>query len=335
MNYTELEELAVEIKGWLGSGYVPDDEEFFDIATAVAKAQGNLEKGSFWFKGIRPTPEWAFKAMTIAHFPPSEAQAVFETSGTTMGDSRGRHFVRDMELYRLSVMQGVERFMMHEPRPVGLLSLIPPKEEKSKSSLCWMVSFIMDEYPADKRLYCSRDGALVVGSMKSFVDKVGKPLVVFGTTLDFLRLFDNLRQEKVVLPKGSRIFHTGGSKGSNLSIEGQEFIERASRVFGIEADDVIEEYGMTELLSQAYSSPKVTGCRSFVHTPYLRTLVLNPNTMQKVKVGERGSLCHYDLCNVYTSIAILTMDTALKTSFGFKDITRARGAEPRGCSQEV
>jgi hypothetical protein len=334
MSNAEIEALAGEIKGWLSTGYKPDDDEFFDFACAIAKAQGTFEKGSSWFKGIRPTPEWAFKAMTVAHFPPSEAQAVFETSGTTMRASRGRHFVRDMELYRLSVHSGAEQFVMFEPKPVAVVSLIPSKEEKPKSSLCWMISFIMEEYSADKRLYWKCD-AQDLARLRLFIEKVGGALVIFGTTLDFLRFFEELGQENLRLPKGSRIFHTGGMKASGLSVEGHEFIEKASRVFWIEADNIIEEYGMTELLSQAYSSPKVTGCRSFVHTPYLRTLVLNPNTMQEVEVGERGVLCHYDLCNVYTSVAILTMDTALKTSFGFKDITRARGAEPRGCSHEL
>ena len=335
MNGTELEELAGVVRAWLRDEHVPDDKEFFDMACAIARAQGNLEEDSFWFKGIRPTPEWAFKAMTIAHFSPSETQAVFETSGTTMGGSKGRHFVRDMELYRLSVMLGVERFVMYEPRPTALLSLIPSSQEKPKSSLCWMISFIMDQYPRDRRLYCRRGGRPDVASLRLFCERACGPLVIFGTTLDFLRLFDQVGQEKIALPKGSRIFHTGGMKASGLSMEPREFVEKASRVFKIETDDIIEEYGMTELLSQAYSSPKVTGSRSFVHTPYLRTLVLNPNTMQEVKVGERGVLCHYDLCNVYTSVAILTMDTALKTSSGFKDIVRAKGAEPRGCSQEV
>jgi len=335
MSNAEIEALAGEIKGWLSTSYKPDDDEFFDFACAIAKAQGTFEKGSSWFKGICPTPEWAFKAMTVAHFPPSEAQAVFETSGTTRGSSRGRHFVKDMELYRLSVLSGAELFVMFEPKPVAVVSLIPPKEEKPRSSLCWMISFIMEDYPAGKRLYWKSDGLGDVARLRLFIEKVGGALVIFGTTLDFLRFFEVLGQENLPLPKGSRIFHTGGTKASGLSVGAQEFIEKASRVFGIEADNIIEEYGMTELLSQAYSSPKVTGCRSFVHTPYLRTLVLNPNTMQEVEVGERGVLCHYDLCNVYTSVAILTMDTALKTSFGFKDITRARGAEPRGCSYEL
>ena len=286
---------------------------------------------------LNPVPEAAFKLMTIAHFGPSEARLVFRTSGTTTG-SPGRHLVLDPDLARDAALRGFERFVLYGCAPKRCLSLVPPFDERPTSSLSFMISAVLETFGVRGRACVRRGKDLdLAGAGQAFRDAIdaGEPLVLLGTSLDFLTLFDALA-EPVRLPAGSRAMHTGGAKASGRAVDRAAlraaFVDR----LGIEADDVVEEFGMTELTSQSYDAPRVSqGPRRFVSVPWMRSRVVDPRTLDEVEDGRRGLLLHEDLANCWTAAALLSSDLATRVGDGFADVVRAPGAPARGCSSEA
>ena len=317
--------------------------EFKNLAVAIASEQGLVRKGHPLTEKLQgldqidPLPETAFKITTIAQFPPSEAEAEFLTSGTTARE-HGRLLVRDMSVYRESAVNGFRMFCMYDQAPRRFLSLIPSGRDRATSSLSWMASFLIDEFAPNTGIFACGSGDLqgdtILEVLKQTIED-DKPIFILGTSLDFLTLFTFLRGSNEVtrLPSGSRIMHTGGSKTSERELSGNQLIGEANLLLGIEPPDVIEEFGMTELFSQAYDSPRVTqGPRRLVTVPWMKTRVLDPRTMKDVADNERGILVHYDLAAFDTCVALMAADTALRVSDGFTDIRRAARATRPGCS---
>lgn len=319
----DLSYFAEQIKQLIEEGWHIEESKSTQLLYQIARLQGLLSDDG---EIIEPVPEGIFKIMTVAHFPPTEAQAIFFTSGTT--STKGKHLIKDLELYRLSVVEGFRRFVMYEPHPTVIISLIPPGIQRPNSSLSYMVSFVGETFGKKGFYYISKREELVPLLEKMMT--CNEPVIIFGTTLNFLALVDTIKTP-IRMPNGSRIIHTGGSKASGIDIDKQILTIRLSELFGIEQSDVIEEYGMTELLSQAYKSPRIT-LDTFVSVPWMKTMVVDPLTMEEVQEGERGILLHYDLANVYTAVAILTYDMAYKKGQGFDQIDRAPNAPLRGCS---
>lgn len=334
------ESLVEHVREIIRSRIALDEKSFDDLCIALAKEQGLFreEDSAQGLRGIEPLHEAAFKLMTVAQFPPSETTAEFWTSGTTRG-AKGKHIVKDLDLYRLSVLRGFETFVMYPPRPRYFLSLIPTAQDRPHSSLSWMITFVMEAYAEIAPPVVRIGDRLDMGAIKDFlvnIARLAEPVVLLGTTLDFMTLFEAMGSTRIPLPEGSRAMHTGGSKASGRTIERTTLWANFEQVFAVPADDVIEEYGMTELFSQAYDSPRVTtGPRRFVTVPWMRTRVVSPLNLDDVAEGERGLLCHYDLANAWTAVAILTSDVATRVADGFADVERVPGSPQRGCSQEA
>jgi hypothetical protein len=318
-----------------------DPGDFDALCLEVAAAQGVLgDESARGLAASRPVPETGFKLMTLAHFPPSEAEATFHTSGTTTG-TPGRHLVRDLSLYRLSAVAGFARFVMSGTGPGRFVHLIPPGSARPHSSLSRMVDDVVDSFSTSPAVCARTADAVDLGAALSAFEAAAtarEPLFLLATTLDCLALFEGMRATgaTIPLPRGSRVMHTGGPKATGRSIAREALREEFGVRLGLAPEDVVEEYGMTELLSQAYDAPRVTpGPRRLVPVPWMRTRVLDPLTMDEVPDGSRGVLCHYDLANIHSAVAVLTGDTATRVRDGFIDIVRAAGAAPRGCSSEA
>ena len=95
-------------------------------------------------------------------------------------------------------------------------------------------------------------------------------------------------------------------------------------------DDIINEYSMTELSSQFYT--RGLG-RAHEGAPWVRAIVINPETGSEVEVGETGVLRIFDLANLGSVLAIETQDLAIRRERGFELLGRDPGALPRGCSR--
>jgi hypothetical protein len=126
---------------------------------------------------------------------------------------------------------------------------------------------------------------------------------------------------------------TGGFKGSGREMQKNELYELFSRHLGIATDSIWNEYGMTELSSQFYSNGINRPHRA---PPWMKFLIIDPNTNEEVFPGEIGLLRIVDLANLWSVLAVQTQDLALARPDGsFLLLGRDPGALPRGCSRAM
>jgi hypothetical protein len=126
---------------------------------------------------------------------------------------------------------------------------------------------------------------------------------------------------------------TGGFKGRDRTIEKSELYRELSNYFRIPIDSIWNEYGMTELSSQFYSSGVD---RPHIGPPWTGIVVIDPVTNREALPGQIGMIRIIDLANLWSVLAIQTQDLALPGSGGeFRLIGRDPNALPRGCSRAV
>ena len=168
------------------------------------------------------------------------------------------------------------------------------------------------------------------------------PKLILGTAFSFVHLLDYLAENNVrfQLPGGSRVMETGGYKNRSRTMPKAELHALITRHLGIAPENIICEYGMSELSSQAYDSnlrpPSAIGHpRAFHFPPWARAQIISPETGREVAEGETGLIRILDLANVFSVAAIQTGDLGIRRGDGFELIGRAQLAEPRGCSLMV
>ena len=126
---------------------------------------------------------------------------------------------------------------------------------------------------------------------------------------------------------------TGGSKGMGRDLTRSEQLDRYAAAFGIPANRVVNEYGMTEMASQFYDGSLLGLDPDVKLGPHwVRTRIIDPRTGGDAEPGEPGILVHIDLANMDSVAAIETEDLGVARGDGFVLLGRAAGAEPRGCS---
>ena len=161
---------------------------------------------------------------------------------------------------------------------------------------------------------------------------------LFGTAFLFVYFLDSLIQGRGAfhLPANSLILETGGYKGRSRAIPRQELHRLMCDLFGVLPHQILCEYGMCELSSQAYSrlghDVSCETARFFQFPPWARARVISPETGLEVAEGETGLLRIFDLANAWSVCAIQTEDLAVRCGTAFELIGRAHAAEPRGCS---
>ena len=273
------------------------------------------------WRDIPAVPCAMFRRFRFAVFPDGHTAKTFRTSGTT-GEARGEHHFADTALYEASVLAGWRRLRMPK---LPALFLADPAASAPDSSLATMFGWLaMSETNGRARFDIAPDAAEI--------DRLASlgPCALFGTALAFLSLFERLEPRCVRLPAGSFAVETGGYKGSGRDIPKTGLYAKFRKFLGLPADAVWNEYGMTELSSQAYTHGLG---RPHQAPPWLRALVTDPETGREVAVGKTGVLRLFDLVNLGSVLAIQTGDLAVRRKRGFELLGRDPGALPRGCSR--
>jgi hypothetical protein len=142
--------------------------------------------------------------------------------------------------------------------------------------------------------------------------------------LDFLRENDL----RIQLPENSRVMETGGYKNHSRAMPKAELYSLIEEFLGVPRQNIICEYGMSELSSQAYADAE----GKFQFPPWARAQIISPETGREVCDGETGIIRIFDLANVFSVAAIQTEDLGIRRVDGFELIGRVKLAEPRGCS---
>jgi hypothetical protein len=185
------------------------------------------------------------------------------------------------------------------------------------------------------------------GEVLRMASQKGQRLLMLGTAFSFVHLLDHLAEQELwfELPPGSCALETGGYKGRSRSMPKAALHALIAERLGIPGGQIVCEYGMSELGSQAYDSaiapsrrtlhaPRSTlhAPRSFHFPPWSRVQIVSPETGREVAEGETGLIRVFDLANVYSVMAIQTEDLGIRRGKGLALAGRAVLAEPRGCS---
>lgn len=275
------------------------------------------------WKEIPAVPTNAFKDPNNPLTSGISPAKTFLTSGTT-GETRGAHHFPETSLYELAIDHGWP--LLQLPK-LPTFFLTPSAEEAPQSSLSHMFAHLNNG--AGER-FLIRDNKFHLQPLYHHLT-TNKPLILMGTALAFLHLMETLGP--IPLPAGSHLLETGGYKGTTHTLSKETLYQDLASHFSLPLDHLHNEYGMTELSSQAYSTGP-NGAHRYPH--WVRYQILDPETNAELPPGELGYLIIYDLANLHTVSAIRTQDLAIGHPDGsFTLIGRDPSALPRGCSRSI
>lgn len=249
-----------------------------------------------------------------------EPQAVFESSGTS-GMTHSRHLVKDLSLYEKSFTRGFE-FFYGPVQDWCIIGLLPSYLERKNSSLVCMTDRLirLSGHP-QSGFYLDQYEVLL--SVLKDLEKQGQKTWLIGVSfalLDFAEKFSAGLRHTVIL-------ETGGMKGRGPEMIREELHAKIKRSFGVPA--VHSEYGMTELLSQAYSK----GGGLFHCPPWMKILLRDEEDPFVVKHTGTGTINVIDLANIHSCSFIATDDAGkLYPDGSFEVLGRVDGSDLRGCS---
>lgn len=252
----------------------------------------------------------------------NSVQKTFSSSGTT-GSVVSKHFVTDLAFYRKSLEESF-RLFYGDFRDYSILALLPSYLEREGSSLIDMVEFWLEQ---------SKSGGFYLYDHEKLYrdiirnEKEGKKGILIGVSfalLDFVDKFQ-LNLEKTI------VMETGGMKGRKEEITREELHERLKKGFGVK--EIHSEYGMTELLSQAYSK----GNSAFQTPGWMKVLVRDTeDPFHILEKGKTGGLNLIDLANLNSCSFIATDDLAkIHADNSFEILGRFDQSDIRGCNLMV
>ena len=289
---------------------------------------------------IPAVPIDAFKELALRSQPPSPAERVFMTSGTTRSDVKGRHFHPTLAVYDRSMARNFARRFMQGSERMDMAILFPTEMAMPNSSLAHYLALAATEFGTPtSRYYVGPDGLDVAALCEAMADaeRSGTPLAILGASFSVVHLLDALRDQgrSFHLPAGSRVLDTGGYKGQSRELPLEAFYDELSAALGIPRASCINMYGMTELSTQFYDrgNAQVPSVKSGPH--WIRSRIVDPLSGRELPPGERGILAHCDLANFNSVTTILTEDVGVAVDGGFLLHGRAEGAQARGCSLAV
>jgi hypothetical protein len=305
------------------------------------------ETVSHW-SDIPAVPTAAFRTVELTAGQAGDAEMIFRTSGTTSGgvsDARGTHYILDLTLYHFSLIPTFAAHLLPDGAELPLLSLVPSDRELPDSSLAHMVAVVMQRLGAADSGYFITTGHgiddVALGAVLRKAEAEQRAVCLLGTSFSFVNWLDGLRtrKERFALPPGSRLMDTGGYKGRSRDVPAAELLDGYHELLGIPVHHCVNEYGMTELCSQYYDASlrnhvqaRPAAPRRKVGPPWLRTRVVDPETLAPVAPGTPGLLQHVDLANLGSVIAVQTEDLGMEHDDGLELLGRAGTAPPRGCS---
>ncbi|MCX6276521.1 MAG: acyl transferase [Bacteroidetes bacterium] len=251
----------------------------------------------------------------------SPPQGIFRSSGTT-GMERSRHLVADLGLYRKSFVSGF-RLRYGDPADVQFLALMPTPDQAPESSLVYMIRNLMDlsSSPENGFFLASHSGLKARLTQKR---PAGKRIMLIGLAyalLDFAAKYSGNYSPLMVV-------ETGGMKGRRQELLREELHEQLCQGYGVE--QIHSEYGMTELLSQAWSTGK--GLFSAPH--WMKVMIRDINDpLSWAAAGVTGGVSIIDLANYNSCSFIETQDLGRISANGeFEVFGRFDAAQARGCS---
>jgi hypothetical protein len=268
-------------------------------------------------------PVKAFKEAKVSCLTDENPDLIFKSSGTGRM-KRSTHVVADKEIYRRSVLMGFRHF--YELDHAVFLGYTPGYAENQHSSLIWMIRELIKTDDIKKSRFLPLNKPLNQGEVDDIAAS-GRQLFLFGAAFGLLDLVEN---SSVKLPSNSVVLETGGMKTHRREMNRQQMHQKLARGFNIDIRRIHSEYGMCELLSQAYAS----GGQWFRCVPWMQVSVHDPEDPQKrLQPFQKGLIGIIDLANVHSCSFILTEDRGvIDKKRRFKVLGRWHPRNLRGCN---
>lgn len=255
-----------------------------------------------------------------------EPEIIFESSGTT-GENISRHFVKHISVYKKSFMTGFNLFY-GDPGKWCILGLLPNYLERQNSSLVTMAdNLIKESNNAYSGFYLHNHEKLYQALVDNEIRE--QPVLLIGVTFALLDFAEKYSMKL----RYTTVMETGGMKGRREEITREEIHTILRDKLGLQ--NIHSEYGMTELLSQAYSKEK----GSFHCPPWMKALVREENdpfaitATPETQKPATGLLNIIDLANLYSCSFIATEDVGkLYKNGSFEVLGRRDRSDMRGCS---
>ena len=251
----------------------------------------------------------------------TDYQIVFKSSGTT-ALNRSQHFIVSPSLYEESFCKGFEWFF-GDVKNYNILALLPSYLEQKNSSLVYMVNHLIEKSEnAESGFYLHNYQDLIEKLEK--LDNSGKKTLLIGVSY---ALLDVIELKKFNL-KNTMIMETGGMKGRRQELIKSELHKLLKKGFGV--NNILSEYGMTELLSQAYSIDN----ERFRTVPWMKILIREVEDPFTYLPHEKtGGINVIDFANLYSCSFIETQDLGKTYPDGsFEVLGRFDHSDIRGCN---
>ena len=289
---------------------------------------------------IPAVPTGAFKELELTSLASAERKP-----------SRHFHSAESLAVYEASLWAWFKQNCGLRIADCGLVILTPPPAQAPHSSLVHMFEVVRQKLGATKSAFVGStapDGVWnldFAATLAALGDNpqsaIRNPQLILGTAFSFVHLLDFLAEKNLSfrLPPGSRVMETGGYKNRSRSLPKSELHALITARLGVPPENIVSEYGMSELSSQAYDARSQESevrsqneTRVFRFPPWARVQIISPETGREVAEGETGLIRIFDLANVFSVAAVQTEDLGVRRGDGFELLGRAQLAEPRGCS---
>lgn len=251
-------------------------------------------------------------------------QETFTSSGTT-GTATSRHLVTDLSYYEQSFRLAFSQFYGNI-EDYAVLALLPSYLEREGSSLIYMVDDLIQRSNNPYSGFYLNNYEELIKTLET-LDNSGQNVLLIGVTYALLDLVE-MKQFNL---KNTIIMETGGMKGRRREMIREELHQQLCNGFGV--NEIHSEYGMTELLSQAYS----LGNGIFECPPWMDILIRDPeDALTYVAEGKNGGINVIDLANFNSCSFIATQDLGKKyPNHSFEVLGRFDNSDIRGCNLMV
>jgi phenylacetate-coenzyme A ligase PaaK-like adenylate-forming protein len=253
-----------------------------------------------------------------------KGEIVFASSGTT-GQNTSYHHVCDIGIYETSFLKSFQ-MLVGKPTDFHILALLPSYLERGNSSLVYMANRLIEESR-------SEHSGFYLNNLSELKDKIqllggsNRKILLIGVSFALL----DMAEKFPVRGKDLIVMETGGMKGRRKELLRDELHEILKKEFGVEK--IYSEYGMTELLSQAYSD----GNGVFKTPPWMKVLIRDANDpLSFAETGRSGTISVIDLANLYSCSFLNTRDIGREISENqFLILGRMDHSDVRGCNLMV
>ena len=248
-------------------------------------------------------------------------QKIFKSSGTT-GQVRSQHLVYSLQLYIDSFVKGINHFYSNF-KDYTVLALLPSYLEQGDSSLVYMVDCLIKKSQKKQSSFYLNNHQELSNTIDE-LETNNKKYILFGVSYALLDFKDKFPKQL----KSGIVMETGGMKGRRKEVTKKELHQELKNGFGTQ--EIHSEYGMTELLSQAYSlKDGIYKC-----PPWMKVLMRSTtDPFQISSTKSKGLINVIDLANIYSCSFLATDDIGrIEEENEFSILGRFDSSEIRGCN---